>query len=201
MSKRMSAWLAWAVLGLIGAYALTGCGGESGTTGPPAGTQGLMVLGTNTLVATRQHGGEEPVSILLTLSGIRAIPQAGPPVVVPVTTPTIDLLALVGQQIELGSIASLPEGTYTQIGLLVQSATVVLEGGAREAVQVPSGAQTGLKIHVQFEIASGQATVVLLDFRSKQSIHRTGQGKWILNPNAIVGIVVSGPSHSGTVPS
>lgn len=159
------------------------------------------MLGTDTrdMSATRQPDGGEPVSINVTLSGIRAIPQNGPPVAVGVTTTTFDLLQMQGQQIELGSIASLPEGTYTQIGLLVASANVVLDDGTTEAVKVPSGGQTGLKINVIFTVASDQSTTLLLDFRSGRSFHRTGAGVWILNPTVITATVVEGPSHSGQV--
>ena len=89
---------------------------------------------------------------------------------------TIDLLALQGVQalFASGTIAS---GQYTQLRLKVLSAEAV-ETGTPVPLEVPSGAQTGIKLVGQFKVDPGQTVSLLLDFDAEASIIlREGSGK------------------------
>jgi hypothetical protein len=100
---------------------------------------------------------------------------------------TVDLLKLKEYALQLG-IADLPAGKVTQIRLyLAEGSTqnVVLPNGERIALKVPSGVQSGIKIHGPFGLASCNQTKVTLDFDGHKSIwvHPTGQGdEWVLRP-------------------
>lgn len=76
---------------------------------------------------------------------------------------TFDLLDL-----QNGITASLLEsplqaGTYTQMRLIVSSGKVVLTDGREFELNVPSGEQTGIKLHFQFDIEADTDTTLLLD--------------------------------------
>lgn len=106
------------------------------------------------------------------------------------TTPfTVDLLTLRTTPLELGTI-SLSAGRITQIRLYVaQTGNWVHVIGDADDVQtplfVPSGYQSGIKIHGPWEVAECERTTVTLDFDGPASlhVHPTGQGtQWILRP-------------------
>ena len=58
----------------------------------------------------------------------------------------------------------------------------VVQGGARHALTVPSGQQSGLKAFGTFEVPSGGLVEVVLDFDAARSIHVTGNGRHMLKP-------------------
>lgn len=103
----------------------------------------------------------------------------------------VDLMKLQDSAVDLGFL-DLPKGTtITQIRLHVDPApadpNVVVVAGAADPIPlvVPSGSQSGIKIHGPWEIAECQATSVTLDFDGKNSIftHPAKQGtEWILRP-------------------
>jgi hypothetical protein len=89
-----------------------------------------------------------------------------------------DLLDLrSGLDAQLG-VAELPTGSYHQIRLHLDSATLVFTDATERSFTVPSGMQSGIKINVnpQFLIAAGQTTPILLDFSLGESFHVTGTG-------------------------
>jgi hypothetical protein len=101
------------------------------------------------------------------------------------TPKAIDLLKLQAATLDLG-LVDLPPGTITQIRLLVaEDGNHVVKAGQSIPLKVPSGCQSGIKIHGPWEIAACERASVTLDFDGKKSIwtHPTGQGdEWILRP-------------------
>ena len=97
----------------------------------------------------------------------------------------VDLLSLQSTSIPLG-FANLPAGTITQIRLVVDTdGNRVVVGGQDIPLKVPSGYQSGIKIHGPWQVGACKVTAVTLDFDGKQSIwyHPTGQEEeWILRP-------------------
>jgi hypothetical protein len=91
-----------------------------------------------------------------------------------------DLLTLAKTTSPLGT-TSLPTGHYTQVRLFISSATVTDSSGTHD-LTIPSGAQTGLKVLVDYDINEGDVTNVLLDFDVNHSIVITGGGNYQLKP-------------------
>lgn len=96
----------------------------------------------------------------------------------------VDLLTLTDGTLEVIYEGDIPNGTYTQIRLILTKATYVAKGdenGTEIDLFVPSGE---IKIPVEFEIESGKLTEVTVDFDAEESIHihPTGTGLYIMRP-------------------
>jgi hypothetical protein len=74
-----------------------------------------------------------------------------------------------------------PAGHYTQLRLIVQSASMVMEDGRTVPLVIPSGANTGLKV-LSFDVPRNSQTVLLLDFDVAQSVNLQGDGTYKLEP-------------------
>jgi len=86
---------------------------------------------------------------------------------------TVNLLDYANGNALLLSSANVPAGKYTQIRLIIDSATVWVDSQSHPLV-VPSGAQTGLKFGPQFTISEGLSYELLIDFDAQRSIVTTG---------------------------
>jgi len=111
----------------------------------------------------------------------------------------VNLLDLQGATTALLADAEIEAGTYSQIRLFVESASVTLaddyefrDGSTEQDLKVPSGAQSGIKLNLRsanedgeenggVEISSGE-TVLVLDFDVNQSFRVQG------NPHTAAGI-------------
>ena len=98
------------------------------------------------------------------------------------------------------SVGALLQGHYTQIRLVVASATLYFEYASGEGpacapmiappdgqsaqLEIPSGE---VKLNRQFELTTDDATTMLLDFDGDRSIKQTGNGRYIMTP--VIGIV------------
>ncbi len=114
-------------------------------------------------------------------------------------TRTCDLKKLEGAQ-DVLSVGALLQGHYTQIRLVVASATLYFENASGEGpacapmiappygqsaqLEIPSGE---VKLNRQFELTTDDATTMLLDFDGDRSIKQTGNGRYIMTP--VIGIV------------
>ena len=115
------------------------------------------------------------------------------------STRTCDLKKLEGAE-DVLSVGTLEPGHYTQIRLMVDSATLYFEtplaamdpacdemidspAGASAPLEIPSGE---VKLNRQFELGN-EATEILLDFDGDTSIRETGNGRYIMTP--VIGIV------------
>jgi hypothetical protein len=96
---------------------------------------------------------------------------------------TIDLIPLTNISAFLAS-ASIPTGQYTQIRIVVSSATGVMLNGTHVAFTVPSGE---LKTTNPFNVTPGDTTTLILEFDLSQSIIHNASG-WIFKP--VLGRVV-----------
>ena len=110
-----------------------------------------------------------------------------------VSTRTCDLKKLVDTQELLGTTAP-PTGHYTQIRIVVASATLYFDSpssgpacgavltvpaGRNASVMVPSGE---VRINQDFDVTSSKATTILLDFDGGRSVNLTGSGIYMLSP-------------------
>lgn len=169
---------------------LAGCGGGS-TTGP-SGT--LTIRLTDSPFSDAQ-------AVLVTFSEVSAHLSGGDFITLPFAPPassrTCDLKKLQGTSDVLGT-GPLPSGHYTQIRLVVASATIYFTsvsgptpcasgftpppGGT--AITIPSG-----EVKLNREFDAPPVTAITLDFDGDRSINQTGSGSFIMTPViAVVGV-------------
>lgn len=74
-----------------------------------------------------------------------------------------NLLHLQNGQTDLLAEADLPVGTYTQMRIFISQGRILLTDTREFDLTVPSGAQTGIKLHFEFELG-GDGSNLLLDF-------------------------------------
>ena len=152
--------------------------------------------GANFNLRMRDSPFSDAKAVLVTFSSVRAHRSESDWTVVPfanvATTRTCDLKKLETSEDVLGT-ASLPTGHYTQVRLVVQSATLYFDNtssgaacagtiaapaGANAALEIPSGE---VKLIREFDV-SGTATTMLIDFDGDKSIHQTGNGRYMMSP-------------------
>jgi uncharacterized protein DUF4382 len=75
-----------------------------------------------------------------------------------------------------------PAGRISQVRLHMVRAELVLNDGTTANVTVPSGTTSGLKINVQESVPQGGTLQIKLEFDAAQSIHRTGEGEYVMEP-------------------
>lgn len=104
----------------------------------------------------------------------------------------LDLLALTnGALAELGQVA-LPAGRYQQLRLVLESnstanplanAAQPLGSGGERALDTPSGAQSGIKLNLNLDVAADKVADLAIDFDACKSIVKAGSsGKLLLKP-------------------
>lgn len=99
-----------------------------------------------------------------------------------------DLLALKAKgELALAAQTAVPEGVYNQVRLHVKKVTVVKSGVESEA-KLPSNT---LQVKGKFTVKQSSTTSVKLDFVADESLHLTGNGKFIFIP------VVKAESRTG----
>ena len=136
-------------------------------------------------------------AVLVTFSSVRAHRSDSDWTVVPfinaATSRTCDLKKLETSEDVLGS-AALPAGHYTQVRLVVQSATLFFDNastgsacassiappaGASATLEIPSGE---VKLTREFDMSASNAMTMLIDFDGNGSIHATGNGRYMMSP-------------------
>lgn len=183
-------WAALAVaLGLAGLA--WGCGKDSTSSTPPVGSGTLNVRVTDDPVDLTQIS-----HLYVTFDRLYLFPErAGqdsssghddhPAPIEVITSPTtLDLVSLSnGLTAALGS-ATLPEGTYRSVNLVISYSWAILANGDSVDVTIPSGDTRGLKIVTEFTVTSGGVSEITLDFNAAASLHEVppGSGHYVLRP-------------------
>lgn len=103
---------------------------------------------------------------------------------------SVNLLDLVFDTTLLGD-KPLPAGAYTQIRLQVDDSSeslsnVVDTSGNTYYLKVPSGSETGLKIHHNFTVPPGGRTILVLDANILDFVAQAGAtNEFVINPTAV----------------
>ena len=177
----------------IAASAMTvlACSGSSSPTGPSGGgaTFNLML---------KDSPFSDAKSVLVTFSEVTAHRAAEAdftkvPFAAGATARTCDLKKLQTAQDVLGT-GTLPAGHYTQVRLVVSSATIYFDNAAAgtacaPTITAPDGRSASLdipsgevKLNRQFDVPASGTTTMLLDFDGDQSIRETGNGRYLMTP-------------------
>jgi len=118
----------------------------------------------------------------------------------PVEQRTFDLMELVNGDFGIICEDDLEAGAYTQIRIIIESATLVVDGEP-QTLFIPSGEQSGIKLVGGFKVDPNVITELTLDFDVAKSLHEAppGSGRYILRPTIrLVQTTLSG-TISGTV--
>jgi hypothetical protein len=86
-----------------------------------------------------------------------------------------------GMDTLLGS-CEMEAGTISQVRLILGNNNSILVDGVAFPLTIPSGSTSGLKFNVHQEIVAGYNYRFWIDFDAAHSIHRTGNGKYMLKP-------------------
>jgi len=114
------------------------------------------------------------------------------------TSKTYDLLKLAnGASAVIGS-AVLPAGKYSQIRLFIGSGSNVVVSGITNALTVPSGAQSGLKLNINADIQADMTYELVLDFDANKSIE-ANNNKYNLKPTIRTVAIATTGIISGTI--
>ena len=144
-------------------FGLGACGGSS-----DSGNMSLSV-------------GDAPVDgaekVVVEFTGVELIPDNGSAVTITFATPkTIDLLNDSGTASAQLFSQPIPAGSYGQIRLMVMAdgnpsnSYIILSDGTMHGLQVPSGAETGLKLVSGFTVPSSGVVDYTVDFDLRRAI-------------------------------
>lgn len=105
-----------------------------------------------------------------------------------------NVLDLAYQQELLGE-AAVPEGTYSQVRLILEANQdgsepvnyVVLadEPDTKYPLQTPSGQTSGMKVLGKFTVTAGETSAIVLDFDVTRAVIQEGNGDWKVKPTGI----------------
>lgn len=118
-------------------------------------------------------------SVFVTISTIEVSTEAGW-VTLASEPQRFDLLTLQNDATALLGAAELAAGHYSQLRLVVDSSSVVVDG-VEEPLTIASGAQSGIKINLDADIAAGTTYTLVLDYDAARSVKATGHG-YLMTP-------------------
>lgn len=112
-----------------------------------------------------------------------------------------DLLKLINDNDTLLADAEIPSGKIHQIRLVLGTENYVKIEGTAQLIKLetPSAQQSGLKLKIQQDVVNGVLYTILLDFDVAKSIHKTGNGKYMLKPVIRTVLQAVGGSIKGVV--
>lgn len=116
-------------------------------------------------------------SVVVKFTGVELTPDSGNPVDIMFAQPkTIDLMNQSGTASAVLFNQPIPAGSYGQIRLMVVAdgdpgnSYIMLSDGSMHGLQVPSGAETGLKLVTGFTVPSSGVVDYSIDFDLRQAI-------------------------------
>jgi hypothetical protein len=150
-------------------------------------TESMSGSGILRLMATDAPLNFENVSkALITIDEIKVKSStSGEKTTVMSKTVTLDLLTLRNGLVETLSDIEIPAGKYSEILLIISSASIEMKDGKSFPFKIPSAESSGLKVKVtpDIEITTGMSTDVLLDFDLSRSFVPTMNGQEVSSFN------------------
>lgn len=110
-----------------------------------------------------------------------------------------DILRLVNDKDTILGKADLKAGRIEQMRLVLGPNNYVIVGGQRYNLETPSAQQSGLKLNIHQDVVAGITYKLTMDFDAGRSIHKTGNGKYILKPVIRTSLQAVGGSVKGYV--
>jgi Domain of unknown function (DUF4382) len=110
-----------------------------------------------------------------------------------------DLLTLVNDKDTMLADAKINTGTIQQIRLVLGTENFVKVNDNLIKLETPSGRQSGLKLNIHQDVVAGILYKVILDFDAGKSLHKTGNGKYMLKPVIRTSLEAQGGSIQGWV--
>lgn len=141
-------------------------------------------------------------AVVVTFTELELKPAGGDAITLTLAAPvTLNLLDYQGQVAQpLVSNETIPAGAYNWIRLGVDDSDAYIEiDGAQYPLEIPSSAQTGLKLNRGFTVAAGGLTDFVVDFDLRKSVHQEGTGDYKLRPTLRIVENLTAGSISGTV--
>jgi Domain of unknown function (DUF4382) len=204
---------AWLALPFAFAFSWSACGAANPGGSPTAPTTNATpaptpVAATTSMltVSVKDSPFSDAKALLITFSDVSAHLTGADFIPLPfsgtVSSRTCDLKKLTTAQDILG-VGPLPVGHYTQLRLVVASATIYFDNpssgpacaasmavpeGRSAAVDIPSGE---VKLNREFDLTSTTATTILVDFDGDKSVNQTGNGRYMMTPVIAVVSVTS----------
>lgn len=86
-----------------------------------------------------------------------------------------------GLDILLGTV-EMPDGILSQVRLVLGSENSIVVDGETYPLTIPSGSTSGLKFNVHQVLQGGYTYRFWIDFDAARSIHKTGNGVYMLKP-------------------
>lgn len=184
--------VAAAIIALLGAWLLAGCGGSSSSE--TGGVQ--LYLADDPLDATAVNVTITRVDVSKDGEAWTTVKNFGDDGV------TLNLLDYRYDGNEstpdhyLLADTPLAEGHYTQIRLILNKIEIVERSGATHECEINSQDKTGLKLTGEFDVETGTKSAVLIDFNAAKSIVAMGNGNYRLNPTVkVVPLRITGTVH------
>lgn len=100
---------------------------------------------------------------------------------VPIEPQEINLMELTDAEALLAE-AELGEGYYAEIRLVLGNDNSVVLDGETHSLFVPSGSASGYKIKLEERLHSGEIMDLVIAFNAENSVHVTGNGRYMLRP-------------------
>ena len=168
----------------------SGCGGGSSSTSNPTVSGRTGTDETRITLKVTDAPIDGITNVWVQFSAIEIKPADGDAIRFDLASPrTIDLLSLTGTRSEaLLDNEVVAAGDYEWVRLMVnaengvQDSYVRLDNGSEPELEIPSGANTGLKLNRGFSAEAATPVHVTIDFDLRKSITVTGGGRYIMNP-------------------
>lgn len=177
------------VLLLLMFSVLIGCGGGTENSSSQNGMISLQLT----------DGPGDYKAVYVTIKEVHIQKDSGEWRLISMVNKTFDLLSLRNSIRSPLGISDLPEGTYTQLRLLLSlepehennlfhephpyANYVLLNDNTTQELKVPSAIKSGIKLTGEFKINADKTTVITLDFDAQSSIVEAGNsGQWLLKP-------------------
>jgi hypothetical protein len=203
MTSSKLQWIGLAVWGGIVAAGVVACGGGGGDGGSASGQGTMRFAMTDAPGCGLDHVWVTVEKVSVNQSATASDTDAGWTDLTLSPARRIDLLTLSNGVLEELGTVPLAAGHYSQVRLVLAANAaganppanaVQPTGGVVTALSTPSGQQSGLKLQVNADVASGQMADLVLDFDACRSVVKAGNsGQYLLKPViSVVPRVVTG---------